>query len=1265
MNPYTQDVTQQESALMNQQNQTAQSGQLGTAISSGAFGGDRAGVAAANLAGQQSLAYGNAMAPILQQGYNTALSTAQQQQGVTLAAQQADAARLSAAGQQIANIGTQGQTAGLAGAQAQMAAGQVGQQTTQAGDTALYNQFLQQQSYPFQTAQFLANIAEGTGALSGQTTTTTQPSSFFSDRRLKENIKKIGTAKNGLPIYSFNYKEDPEKVSRLGFMADEVEKKHPEAVGLAAGFKTVDYEKAARPKRYAGGLLADSTGGLVTDDSRGGFDQGGSPGDWAAILQQHEGMYGPQAGGLYGGSAQATPGKPSYVPSSSVPQHQPLHPGNIPALPQSGLKQAIGDATQAESLYKMGTDPKGLGAAIYGKVAGSATPAPAAPAPAVTAPPTAEPDWNSMSDSAIDSAVDAEPLARGGLADGGDPEGLYQAPGAGLSIPNENQTAQNLSEQKAEAPQSSGSSSSGNGLGDALKLAGLVLPFFNFADGGLVRRRREDGGPVAEDLEFARGGLADGGAPVVPFDPDYVGSPGDADGANLGYLNPDLPVGDLSEGLSPSRIREAVVQQPYVIPPFRADSVKKDSAAPGIGRFPGIGSFPDASNTVSDASNTVPDAQPGLRPSVAPETPQEADVPLPPRRPKGLGLDATPPVSDASAPGLAPGLAPQATAATAPASAPEAGFGPALGFTFQHEGGLNPSDSNGSPSNFGINQAAHPNIDVTKLSKDQAAAIYKSEYWDAIGGDKVPPALQTMAFDTAVMSGPAKAKELIAASGGDPDKFMQLRQAFQSHLLASDPDKYGKYASAWAQRNKDLLGGGGGDNAGAGLAGGIQRFAQNAGQTMSDAGSGAMDAITQGGQKAGNWFDSNRGWMVPLLTGLGGMASSNSRYLGSAMLQGLGGGAQAYAKEQQAEAQLAQTKAQTGHTNTVTSSQILENYKNLGFKDPGTGEPVQMLINGNGVPERVRYSEWVRRSAAGEKFSAVNPSQDLGASQAASSPGVAPPATGGPARPAASAPVSTAMPTSTNPGLHYSPANRELAADDQVGNLWSHPGGQKASEEYETNTIKNANAANAATQGLQKQASATADVIRAGGFGQMGAGFDSRQYALNTGNTAAAILGLGDNYFGGDTSAAAVQQKMAVLNAASAAHGNGVNAYAGLEQMLLAQPGGNMPSDAAASITAQMLSDQQRSKDALDDMKLHEKAGATSYRNAGTAFNNDKPPAEYAREQGMLKEMIASESPLFKTLVSGSVSPDQIKQYFKVHADKFPPGFERYFLGGH
>ena len=76
-----------------------------------------------------------------------------------------------AGGMNIGNLGLQNQAAQIAAAQAQMAAGQQQQQTQQAGKTALYNQYLQQQGYPFQVAQFLANIAEGTGALSGSTTT--------------------------------------------------------------------------------------------------------------------------------------------------------------------------------------------------------------------------------------------------------------------------------------------------------------------------------------------------------------------------------------------------------------------------------------------------------------------------------------------------------------------------------------------------------------------------------------------------------------------------------------------------------------------------------------------------------------------------------------------------------------------------------------------------------------------------------------------------------------------------------------------------------------------------------------------------------------------------------------------------------------------------------------------------------------------------------------------------------------------------------------
>ena len=180
LSPFLGDVYGATLAGENQQNAQQASGLQGTAIGAGAFGGDRSGVAAANLAYQQNLANSQTNANILNTGFNTALGAAQQQQDVNLGAEQANRAALQQTGQSLAGLGAGAQTAALQGAQAQLGAGAVQQQTTQAGDTALYNQFLQQQAYPFQTAQFLANIAEGTGALSGSTTNTTQPSTFFS-----------------------------------------------------------------------------------------------------------------------------------------------------------------------------------------------------------------------------------------------------------------------------------------------------------------------------------------------------------------------------------------------------------------------------------------------------------------------------------------------------------------------------------------------------------------------------------------------------------------------------------------------------------------------------------------------------------------------------------------------------------------------------------------------------------------------------------------------------------------------------------------------------------------------------------------------------------------------------------------------------------------------------------------------------------------------------------------------------------------------------
>lgn len=62
--------------------------------------------------------------------------------------------------------------------------------------------------------------------------------SLFSDRRLKDNINKIGE-KHGLNVYEYTYKWSPQRF--IGYMADEVEELFPHAIGQFMGYKTVNY----------------------------------------------------------------------------------------------------------------------------------------------------------------------------------------------------------------------------------------------------------------------------------------------------------------------------------------------------------------------------------------------------------------------------------------------------------------------------------------------------------------------------------------------------------------------------------------------------------------------------------------------------------------------------------------------------------------------------------------------------------------------------------------------------------------------------------------------------------------------------------------------------------------------------------------------------------------------------------------------------------------------------------------------------------------
>lgn len=252
-NPYTQAVVGSTLAGLQQQQGQQLAQQQANAIRAGAFGGDRAGIERAQLMGQQNLAMAQAIAPLYQQGYQQAVQTAAGQQGVLAQ----DLQRQLAAGQQLGGLGAAGQQAALAGAQAQLGAGTAEQQTQQAGLQALYNQFLQERGYPFQVAQFLANIAMGTGALSGSTTTTTQPAPFFSDEDNKRNIRVLGKdPQTGLNVIAYDDADDLRKAreygepmppKRVSYSAQEIERRAPGLVREVGGNKVVGMADGGAP----------------------------------------------------------------------------------------------------------------------------------------------------------------------------------------------------------------------------------------------------------------------------------------------------------------------------------------------------------------------------------------------------------------------------------------------------------------------------------------------------------------------------------------------------------------------------------------------------------------------------------------------------------------------------------------------------------------------------------------------------------------------------------------------------------------------------------------------------------------------------------------------------------------------------------------------------------------------------------------------------------------------------------------------------------
>jgi hypothetical protein len=253
MNPYTSMVTGRTLSDLERQRQMAVNTTGQQATQAGAFGGSRHGVAEALTNEGFARQGANTLANLQQQGFNTALGAAQNQQNIGLqgAAQMGNLANLGF------GFGTQiGQQQATQGAQQQM--------LNQALIDAAKGQF---GGFTGAPQKALQNTMAALGASqTGQQTQTTssQPGLFdylsmgaslagtlMSDKRLKKNIVRARGPINGVVFAKWEWTDEAKKIvgdqPAHGVIADELQETHPHLVHRGDdGYLRVDYAGLSR-----------------------------------------------------------------------------------------------------------------------------------------------------------------------------------------------------------------------------------------------------------------------------------------------------------------------------------------------------------------------------------------------------------------------------------------------------------------------------------------------------------------------------------------------------------------------------------------------------------------------------------------------------------------------------------------------------------------------------------------------------------------------------------------------------------------------------------------------------------------------------------------------------------------------------------------------------------------------------------------------------------------------------------------------------------
>lgn len=104
------------------------------------------------------------------------------------------------------------------------------------------------------------------------------------------------------------------------------------------------------------------------------------------------------------------------------------------------------------------------------------------------------------------------------------------------------------------------------------------------------------------------------------------------------------------------------------------------------------------------------------------------------------------------------------------------------------EGGyVNLASDPGGETRFGISKRSYPSVDIKNLTREAAIAIYRTDFWGRVQGDKLPRAIAFQALDAAVNHGIGNAVRWLQRAAGVADDGV-IGPATLAAIARSDPN---------------------------------------------------------------------------------------------------------------------------------------------------------------------------------------------------------------------------------------------------------------------------------------------------------------------------------------------------------------------------------------------------------------------------------------------------------------------------------------------